>query len=84
MNWFTGAATYLVIWFLVLFAILPWGVRIAETPEEGHATSAPMNPRMGLKMLATSVIAGLLWLAVDYVVVNNIVDFRPPESADAP
>lgn len=78
MNWFTGSGIYLVVWFLVLFLVLPWGVRTAEEPEPGHATSAPLNPRLGLKILVTTVIAGLIWLAVDYVIVNNLVDFRQP------
>ncbi|HLF58506.1 MAG TPA: DUF1467 family protein [Alphaproteobacteria bacterium] len=84
MNWFTGTATFLVVWFLVLFMVLPWGVKVAENPEQGHATSAPVNPRLGLKILVTTAIAVLVWLVVDYVVASNIIDFRPPESSANP
>ena len=65
MNWFVGAATYLLLWFLVLLLVLPWGVKVTEEPEEGHATSAPVDPRIGLKILITTVIAALLWVGVD-------------------
>jgi predicted secreted protein len=81
MNWFTGTATYLVLWFLVLFTVLPWGIKVAESPEEGHATSAPVNPRLGLKILITTFIAAVLWFGVDYIVDNDIVDFRQPETS---
>jgi len=84
MNWFFGAGVYIIIWFLVLFTVLPWGVRTAEEPEPGHATSAPIRPRLGLKVLVTTVLAGLIWLAVDYVVSHNLVDFRQPESTAEP
>ena len=84
MNWFTGSAIYLVLWFLVLLIVLPLGVKIAEQPEEGHATSAPIDPRIGLKILITTIVAAVLWFGVDYVVANNIIDFRAQESAPYP
>jgi len=79
MNWFTGSAMFVAIWFLVLFAVLPWGVKVAEEPEAGHATSAPVNPRLGLKLLVTTVITAVIWLAVDFVVASGWIDFRSME-----
>lgn len=84
MNLFTGTATFVILWFLVLFMVLPWGVHTAEEPEPGHATSAPVNPRIGLKVLVTTLVAGLIWLAVDYVVANDIIDFRSGEAQSNP
>lgn len=78
MNWFTGTAVFLMLWFLVLFAVLPWGVHVPEEPETGHATSAPSNPRIGLKLLVTTVIAGALWFAVDWIIASDLISFRPP------
>jgi len=59
----TGLLLYVMLWVIVLFLVLPWGVRSAETVQKGHAFGAPENPRMGLKLLLTSLIAGLLWVA---------------------
>lgn len=78
MNWFTGTAVFLVIWFLVLFAVLPWGVHVPEEPEAGHATSAPSNPRIGLKLLVTTVITIALWFVADWVIASDLISFRPP------
>lgn len=78
MNWFTGSAVYLILWFLVLFTVLPWGVRVPDEPEAGHASSAPSNPRMGLKLLVTTVIAGALWAVVAWVIDSGLISFRPP------
>ena len=84
MNWFTGTGIYIVIWFVVLFMVLPWGVRTADEPEPGHATSAPIHPRLGLKVLVTTVLAGLIWLAVDYVIAHDLIDFRQPDTQAEP
>ena len=76
MNWFTGTATYVVCWFLIFFMVLPWGVHTPDNPEPGHATSAPIHPRIGIKVLVTTLLAFIVWGVVDYIVANNIIDFR--------
>lgn len=53
---------YVIIWVVVLFLVLPWGVRIPEKVEPGHAESAPENPYIGLKLLITSVLSAFLWV----------------------
>jgi predicted secreted protein len=77
MTWFTGIVVYIILWWTVLFMVLPWGVKIPENPEPGHATSAPTNPRLCLKMLITTAIATVLWLVVYWVIESEIISFRP-------
>ncbi len=66
-------AIYFVVWWVVLFAVLPWGVRTQDEEGEvimGTTSSAPTRPRLFLKALITSAVAAvvvfLIWLAVDY------------------
>ncbi len=47
MNWFIGIATYVVIWWLVIFTVLPFGVKPAEEGDPGHDAGAPRHPRLG-------------------------------------
>ena len=58
-------AIYFVIWWTVLFAVLPFGVRNAseagENVEAGNDAGAPMALHWGKKILATSVIALLVF-----------------------
>jgi predicted secreted protein len=65
-------AIYFVVWWVVLFAVLPFGVRTQD--EEGEVTlgttrSAPARPQLIRKAIVTSVVAAILvgafWLAVD-------------------
>jgi len=73
MSWFTGVLLYVMIWWVVLLAVLPWGNRPASRPEEGHAEGAPANPRLGLKALATTIIAAIVFAAVYIVVRYNLI-----------
>jgi predicted secreted protein len=78
MNWVIGIATYVVIWWIVIFAVLPFGVRPANEGELGHDAGAPANPRLPLKAAITSVVALILWLLVDWAVNAGLVNFRGP------
>ncbi|MEN8236050.1 MAG: DUF1467 family protein [Pseudomonadota bacterium] len=64
MTLFTGSIAYILIWWLVLFTVLPWGIKPAVTPEAGFDPGAPENPRVLLKCAVTTVIAGVVWFLV--------------------
>jgi predicted secreted protein len=70
MSLATAIAIYFIIWWTVLFAVLPWGVRSQE--ESGAVTrgtdpGAPAIPHLGRKLIATSIVAALVF-ALWYVV----------------
>ncbi|MBP2299539.1 DUF1467 family protein [Azospirillum picis] len=75
-NWVTGAFVYIVVWWVVLFAVLPWGVRTPETPEPGMASSAPVEPRILRKFAITSVVAAVVWLVIFGVEQSGLISFR--------
>ncbi len=69
-------AIYLVIWWVVLFAMLPIGVRTQAEEGEitpGTAESAPQRPRMLPKILATTVVSSVIFAFVYAVVVHHII-----------
>lgn len=74
MNWYTAIVAFTIIWWLVLFMVLPIGVRTAadeqQEAEPGHAASAPLLPRLGFKFGLTTLIAlillGVFWAVVQY------------------
>ena len=76
MTWFTGAMAYVIIWWLVLFTVLPWGVRVPDDPEPGHATSAPENPMLGRKALVTTAIATILWFGFYALIESDLLSLR--------
>jgi len=70
MSLATAIAIYFIIWWAVLFAVLPWGVRSQEeagTVAKGTDPGAPVIPRLGRKLIWTSSVAALvftLWYVV--------------------
>ena len=62
MNWFTGILVYVIIWWVLLFTILPWGVTQSQNPQLGHDKGAPENPRLFMKIVLTTTISTILWL----------------------
>jgi predicted secreted protein len=69
MSWVTGVLVYVVLWWLVWFAVLPIGVKVPDEVAPGQATSAPENPRLLWKAGLASAITALLWLVVYWLVV---------------
>lgn len=60
----TAFAIYFVLWWVVLFAVLPFGVRSQqENGEEiaGTDPGAPSLPQMGRKLLWTTVVSAVLF-----------------------
>jgi predicted secreted protein len=78
MGWVTGVAVYVVLWWVVLFAVLPWGVRPAEDLPPGADKGAPARPRMVLKAAVTTIIAATLWVVVELLVWSDLFSFRSP------
>lgn len=76
MNWFTGVVVYILVWWVTLFAVLPFWVTPTEPGEIGHASGAPRRPRLLLKAAVTSGIAGLIWLGIYVLVKEPWISFR--------
>jgi predicted secreted protein len=70
MSLATALAIYFLIWWIALFAVLPWGVRSQEETgavAEGTDPGAPAIPNLGRKLIWTTVVAALVF-ALWYVV----------------
>ncbi|MGB4106643.1 MAG: DUF1467 family protein [Alphaproteobacteria bacterium] len=72
MGWVTGIAAYFLIWWLVVFCVLPWGIKTDMEIGSG----APINPGLRKKFLITTGISLLLWLLVYGLVQAEVIDFR--------
>ena len=68
MKLWSALAIYFIIWWVVLFAILPLGIRNAhesgKTVEAGHDPGAPVNPQLLRKVAITTVLAAAVFAIV--------------------
>lgn len=77
MGVYTGIMVFVVTWWIVIFAVLPWGNNDPpDTVEQGHATSAPAKPKLLLKFLVTTIVTAIIWIAIDQAVRHGLVSFR--------
>lgn len=78
MSLWTGIAVYIVIWWVIIFMVLPWGVRPvgADDVAKGHASSAPRQPRILTKMAVTSVVAALVWVGIYFLIESGGLSLR--------
>lgn len=76
MSWATGVMVYIVIWWTVLFAVLPLGVRRVEKPGKGEEQGAPERPELLRKAIITSAVAAVLWLGFYVLHWADIFSFR--------
>jgi predicted secreted protein len=66
----TALAIYFVIWWIVLFAVLPWGVHSQHEGGEmtpGTDPGAPVLTNLKGKLVATTIVAAVVfaaWFAV--------------------
>jgi predicted secreted protein len=76
MSLTLGFALYFLIWWVVLFAVLPLGVRTQG--EEGNIVpgtpeSAPVKPRLVRVAIITSIVAGIVFAGLWVVVTRNML-----------
>ena len=76
MNIVSAIVVYVVLWWLVLFLVLPWGVRRSEAPEQGNDPGAPEKPMLWRKAAITTVIATVLFVITYAIVASDLISLR--------
>ncbi len=77
MNGFTAFVLYTLIWWTVLFAVLPFGTRpVADADAATGWRGTPERPLIGRKLLATTVISAVFWGVAMLVIRSNWWSFR--------
>ena len=76
MNPVSAIVVFIVIWWLVLFMVLPFGVRRTESPEVGHDPGAPAKPMIWRKAAATTAISVVLFAIVYIIAEFELISLR--------
>ncbi|MEW9805097.1 DUF1467 family protein [Mesorhizobium marinum] len=74
MTWISVAALYFILWWVVLFVTLPFGLKTQDDDDHvtlGTVSSAPKGPHMVRAFLRTTVISAVL-LAGFYLVTRGL------------
>ncbi|MBX9777980.1 MAG: DUF1467 family protein [Xanthobacteraceae bacterium] len=76
MSLATAIAVYFIIWWVVLFMVLPWGVRSQEEGGDvvgGSDPGAPAIPRLWWKLVWTTVVSGVVFAVGASIYVYRLV-----------
>ena len=82
----SALAIYFILWWVVLFTVLPWGNRSLHEEgleaEAGHVASAPIKPNLGRKFVITTLVSAVIyvigyWLFSSGLVSLDNIPFLP-------
>lgn len=65
MSPVSAIAVYFIIWWVTLFIVLPFGVRSQAEADQiapGTEPGAPLKPRLWIKLLINTCLAGIVFL----------------------
>lgn len=76
MNLTSALVLYVVLWFLILFVILPIGQR--SQADMGHVVpgtppGAPHEPRLKKKALQATLFAAIIWAVIAWIIFADII-----------
>lgn len=70
-------AIYFIVWWMVLFTMLPLGVKTQDEDgdvEPGTPGSAPVAPRILSKFIMTTIVATIVFAFIYSVIVYRIIE----------
>ncbi|WP_426957730.1 DUF1467 family protein [Muricoccus radiodurans] len=77
MGWVSGTVVFLIIWWTVLFAVLPLGVQPdPEAQAQSGWRGAPREVRFARILLITTLVSVLLWFVADWIIRSDWLSFR--------
>ena len=79
----TMFAIYVVVWWVVLFTVLPLGIskEIHTPPTDGAQWGAPDTPNLKRKFLTTTWVALIVWAGIMVLILIGwmpLPDLAPP------
>ena len=75
----TAVAIFFLIWWVVLFAVLPWGIRSQHEGGDmapGTDPGAPTIPNLGRKLVWTTVVSLVVFAACYVVYTRHLVTLQ--------
>jgi predicted secreted protein len=76
MSWATIAAIYFIVWWVVLFAVLPFGVRSQGESGDfapGTDPGAPSLPALGKKVLWTTLVSAAIFAVLYWIYTSRLI-----------
>lgn len=76
MDLVSGVVVYVLLWWWIFFMMLPVGAKRDDDVQMGNDRGAPKNPMLVRKLIATTLISAVVWVAVDQFIKSDLISFR--------
>jgi predicted secreted protein len=76
MTLFTAVFIYLLIWWVMLFTVLPLGVRRHSEPGKGFDAGAPEKSNLGQKLILNTALSGVILAIIEVLVKTGVIDWH--------
>ncbi|MFL2845883.1 MAG: DUF1467 family protein [Candidatus Puniceispirillaceae bacterium] len=73
MDVVSGLVVFVLLWWWVFLMSLPFGVKIPDEVESGHANSAPEKPMLRHKVTVSTAIALVLFVIVYLIIDSGLI-----------
>ena len=73
MDFVSGFVVFILLWWWVFLMSLPFGIKMPDEVERGHATSAPEKPMLRRKVTISTAIASVLFIIVYWIIDSGFI-----------
>lgn len=77
MGWVTSLGVFFVIWWVMLFTVLPLNIRGQwedGVPDDGTEPGAPVNPQMLRKVILTTIVSLIVFVLIRLALAFHLFD----------
>lgn len=76
MSIFSGIVVYVLIWWMVFFCSLPFGIQNIDKPQDGSMPGAPIDPGLKKKAIVATIISCVAWVIIYFIITSDLISFR--------
>lgn len=76
MDLLTAFFVYLLIWWVMLFTVLPLGVRRNEEAGKGFDAGAPVQTHLGKKLILNTALTALILAVIQGLIITGVIDWH--------
>ena len=73
MDFVSGLVVFILLWCWIFLMSLPFGIKVPEEIDSGHATSAPEKPMLRRKVYFSTAIASVLFAIVYWIIDTGFI-----------
>jgi predicted secreted protein len=77
LGWFTGTILYVLIWWTLLFAVLPFFNHPSSEPDPVSGwRGTPTRPFLGRVVVVTTIVSLIVWAGLIGLIHSGWISFR--------